>query len=50
MGMKGQVLDDLLKFMESIKIENVYSGSLGKRVYQVPVNFHIDLGNQMKKE
>lgn len=28
-----QVLDDLFKFMESVKIENDCSGSLGKRVY-----------------
>ena len=48
--MKGQVLDDLFKFMESVKIENGCSDSLGKRVYQVLVNFHIHLGNQMKEE
>ena len=48
--MKGQVLDDLFKFMESVKIENDCSGSLGKRVYQVPMNCHIHLGDQMKEE
>ena len=48
--MKGQVLEDLLKFMELVKIKNYYSGSLGKRVYQVPVNCHIHLGNKMKEE
>ena len=36
--------------MESVKSENDYSGSLGKRVYQVFVNYHIHLGNQMKEE
>ena len=44
------MLDDLLKFMESVKIENHCSSSLGKRVYQVSVNCHIHLGNQMKEE
>ena len=48
--MKGQVLDDLFKFMESVKIKNDYSGILGKRVYQVPVNCHIHLGYKMKKK
>ena len=48
--MKGQVLDDLFKFMESVKIENDCSGSLGKRVYQVPVNCHIHLGYNMKEK
>ena len=48
--MKGQVLDDLLKFMESVKIENECSGILGKRVYQVSVNFHIHLGNQIQEK
>ena len=36
--------------MESVKIENDCSGSLGKRVFQVPVNFHIHLGYKMKEE
>ena len=44
------MLDDLLKFMESVNIKNDYSGSLGKRVYQVPVNCHIHLGYKMKEE
>ena len=44
------MLDDLFKFMESIKIENNCSGSLGKRVYQVPVNCRIHLGYKMKEE
>ena len=48
--MKGQVLDDLFKFMESVNIENYWSGNLGKRVYEVPVNCHILLGYKMKKE
>ena len=48
--MKGQVLDDLFKFMESVKIENDCSGSLGKRVYQVIVNCHMHLGYKMKEE
>ena len=48
--MKGQVLDDLFKFKESVKIKNDSSGSLGRRVYQVPVNCHIHLGNKMKEE
>ena len=50
MSMKGQVLDDIFKFMESVKIENDCLGSLGKRVYQVPVNCHIHLGYKMKEE
>ena len=48
--MKGQVLNDIFKFMELVKIENDCSGSLGKRVYQVFVNYHIQLGDQMKEE
>ena len=48
--MKGQVLDDLFKFMESVKIKSDCSGSLGERVYQVPVNCHIHLGYKMKEE
>ena len=44
------VLDDIFKFMKSVKIENDCSSSLGKRVYQVSVNCHIHLGNQMKEE
>ena len=48
--MKGQVLYDIFTFMESVKIENDCSGSLGKRVYYVPVNFHIHLGYKMKEE
>ena len=48
--MKGQVLDDVFKFMESVKIENDCSGSLGKRVYQVPVNCHIQIGYKMKEK
>ena len=48
--MKGQVIDDLFKFMESVKIKNHYSGNLSKRVCQVSVNYHIHLGNQMKEE
>ena len=48
--MKGQVLDDLFKFMDSVKIENDCSGSLGKRAYQVPVNCHIHLGYKMKEK
>ena len=48
--MKGQVVDDIFKFLESVKIENDCSGSLGKRVYQVPVNFHIHLGYKMKEK
>ena len=47
--MKGQVLDDLFSFKESRKDRNEYSGNLRKRVYQVFVNFHIHLGDQMKK-
>ena len=50
MIMKGQVLDDIFKFMESVKIENDFSGSLGKRVYQVSMNCHIHLGDQMKEK
>ena len=46
--MKGEALDDIFKFMESVKIENNLSGNLGKRVYQISVNFHIHLGDQMK--
>ena len=48
--MKGQVLDDLFKFMESVKIENDCSSSLGEKVYQVPMNYHIHLGYKMKEE
>ena len=48
--MKGQVLDDIFKFMESVKIKNNCSGSLGRRVYQVPVNFHIHLGYKIKEK
>ena len=47
--MKGQVLDDLFKFMESVKIENDYSGSLGKSVYQICMNFHIHLGKNERE-
>ena len=36
--------------MESVKIENDCSGSLVKRVYQVPVNFRIHIGSKMKEE
>ena len=36
--------------MESVKIKNDCSGSLGRRVYQVPVNFHIHLGYKMKEK
>ena len=50
MSVKGQVLDDLLNFMESVRIKNYCSGSLGKRVYQVLVNCHIHLGYKMKEE
>ena len=46
--MKGKALDDLFKFMKSVKIENDCSSSLGKRVYQVPLNCHIHLGYEMK--
>ena len=33
--------------MELVKIKNGFSGSLGKKVYQVSVKCHIHLGNQM---
>ena len=36
--------------MELVNIENECSGSLGKRVYQVPVNCHIQLGYKMKEK
>ena len=44
------MLDDIFKFMESVKIENDFSGSLGKRVYQVPMNCHIHLSYKMKEK
>ena len=44
------MLDDIFKFKELVKIENDCSSSLGKRMYQVSVNFHIHLGNKMKEE
>ena len=50
MSSKEQVLDDIFKFMESVKIKNDCSDSLGKRVYQVPVNFHIHLRYKMKEK
>ena len=44
------MLDDIFKFMESVKIKNDCLGSLGKKVYQVPVNCHIHLGYKMKEK
>ena len=44
------MLDDLFKFIESVKIKNDYLGSLGKRVYQVLVNFHIHLSYKIKEK
>ena len=48
--MKGQVLDDIFKFIESVNTKNDCSSSLGIRVYQVPVNCHIHLGYKMKEK
>ena len=48
--MKGQELDDIFTFRESQKDQNYYAGNLGKRVYQVYVNFHIHLSDQMKEK
>ena len=42
-SLKGQVPDDLLKFKESEKIEMTTQGTLGKKDYQVIVNYNVHL-------
>ena len=48
MSVKGQVLNDLFKFKELVKIK--FSGNTRKRVFQVSVNYTIHLGDQMKNK
>ena len=42
-GLKGQVLDDIFKFKESEKIEKTTRVTLGKKEYQVTLNYNIHL-------